>query len=145
VSLLRHFCWVWLAVFALSACTGSDDEKTGSETQKYYFLESLAMVENAGRSLQKSDLSVPELQTALSTMDEGLKLAFQVEAKFLDQFDPRLSKNYQRYFVKGVESYRLGIEAGDSEEQQQGLKLLSQWAAFWLEAQQPVNAKLQSQ
>ena len=143
--LMRRLCLVWLAVFSLSACTGSDDAESVSQTQKYYFLESLGMVESAGRQLQAKGLTAEELQTALATMDEGLKLAFQVEAAFLDQFDPRLSKNYQRYFVKGVESYRLGIEAGDRLEQQQGLKLLSQWAAFWSEAQQPVNAKLQVQ
>jgi hypothetical protein len=145
MTMLRHFAWLWLAVLALSACTGSDDAKSISPTQKFYFVESLKTVEAAGLQLQDPSLKADELKNVLSNMDEGLKLAFQVEASFLDQLDPRLSKNYQRYFVKGVESYRLGIEAGDSAEQQQGLKLLSQWAVFWSEAKQPVSAKLQAQ
>lgn len=142
--LLRYIFLVWLAAFTLSACTGSDDAESISKTQKYYFVESLKTVETAGRQLQNPALKADELKTALANMDEGLKLAFQVKADFLDQLDPRLSKNYQRYFVKGIESYRLGIEARDSAEQQQGLKLLSQWAMFWSEAKQPVNAKLQA-
>ena len=142
--LLRHICLVWLMVFALSACTGSEDAEAISNTQKYYFTESLKTVEAAGLQLQNPSLKEDELKKALTNMDEGLKLAFQVEAGFLDQLDPRLSKNYQRYFVKGIESYRLGIEAGDSVEQRQGLKLLSQWAVFWSEAKQPVSAKLQA-
>ena len=145
MTILRHFVWLWLAVFALSACTGSDDTESISQTQKFYFIESLKTVEAAGLQLQNPSLKIDELKKALLNMDEGLKLAFQVEANFLDQFDPRLSKNYQRYFVKGVESYRLGIEAGDRAEQQQGLKLLSQWSVFWSEAQKPVNTKLQAQ
>lgn len=144
MTMLRHFVWLWLAVFALSGCTGSDDTESISQTQKFYFVESLKTVEAAGLQLQNPSLKADELKKALLNMDEGLKLAFQVEANFLDQFDPRLSKNYQRYFVKGVESYRLGIEAGDRAEQQQGLKLLSQWSVFWSEAQKPVNAKLQA-
>ena len=143
--LLQRLCLVWLAVFALSACTGSDQEESVSKAQKYYFLESLEMVETAGRKLQSQGLTAQELQTVLSSMDEGLKLAFQVEANYLDQFDPRLSKNYQRYFVQGVESYRLGIEAGDSAEQQQGLELLSKWASFWSEAKEAINAKMQAE
>jgi len=144
VLLLRRICLVWLAAFTLSACTGSDDVESISKTQKYYFVESLKTVEAAGLQLQNPSLRADELKTALTNMDKGLKLAFQVKPDFLDQLDPRLSKNYQRYFVKGIESYRLGIEAGDRIGQQQGLKLLSQWALFWSEAKQPVSAKLQA-
>ena len=141
--MLLRICLVWLAAFSLSACTGSEDVEPISKTQQYYFIESLKTVEAAGRQLQDPSLKADVLKIALTNMDEGLKLAFQVEANFLDQLDPRLSKNYQRYFVKGIESYRLGIEAGDRVEQQHGLKLLSHWAVFWSEAEQPVSAKLQ--
>jgi len=141
MPLLRYLIWAWLTIFLLSACSADKPD----QSQKFYFLESLALIENAGRQLQKPTITADEVKQALASMDEGIKLAFQVEAKFLDQFDPRLAKNYQRYFVKGVESYRLGIEASDSEEQQEGLKRLSQWAAFWSEAQTAINAKLQAQ
>ena len=77
-------------------------------------------------------------------MDNGLKMAFEVKAEFLDRFDPRLSKNYQRYFIKGIESYRLGIEAGDIDLQKTGLRLLGEWAGFWSEAGQSVLADMQT-
>ncbi len=127
----------------LSACS-EDNAKPNTQTQKYYFTESLRLVEIAGRQLQNQSLSAEGLRAALTTMDDGLRLSFQVKAVFLDQFDPRLSKNYQRYFVKGVEAYRLGIEAGDSDEQKKGLQLLSQWAQFWSEAGQQIMKKMQA-
>lgn len=137
---VRHYrVWIWLAIFLLPACSPDKPD----QSQRFYFLESLTLVENAGRQLQRPAIEGDEVKQALTGMDEGLKFAFQVEAAFLDQFDPRLSKNYQRYFVKGVEAYRLGIEAGDADEQKNGLKLLSQWAAFWAEARDDINAKLQ--
>jgi hypothetical protein len=134
-----------LAIFALSACSPSDDEETVSETQKYYFLESLQLVEQAGRSLQGESRTQQDIRQALAIMDQGLKLAFQVENKFLKQLDVRLGKNYQRYFVKGVEDYRLGIEAGDREQQQNGLRLLARWAKFWASVKPAVDLKLHPQ
>ncbi len=127
----------------LSACTESDETSEVSETQKYYLLESLNLVEQAGRVLQASGLTEARIQQALETMDQGLKLAFQVETGFLNNLDVRLGKNYQRYFVKGVENYRLGIEAADQSQQQRGLEQLGQWAKFWSAEQSAIKAKLQ--
>jgi hypothetical protein len=79
---------------------------------------------------------------ALAMLDQGLKLAFQVERKFLDELDLRLGKNFQRYFVKGVENYRVGIEAGDEAQQQEGLKLLARWAEFWNAERKVIEARL---
>jgi hypothetical protein len=137
-----HLFWVLLITLLLSACSEKDDGDTVSETQKYYFLESLKLVEQAGRELQSSGLTQTKITQALETMDQGLKLAFQVENDFLNALDARLGKNYQRYFVKGVETYRLGIEAGVQSDQQAGLKLLSQWAGFWSANEAEINAKL---
>jgi len=139
---VNRLCWILLITILLPACSGEDDDITVSETQKYYFLESLKLVEQAGRELQDSKLTQKKITLALETMDQGLKLAFQVENDFLDSLDVRLGKNYQRYFVKGVETYRLGIEAGDKGDQQAGLKLLGQWAGFWSAEQTAINAKL---
>lgn len=140
MTLLRYPVWIGLAILLLSACSPDKPD----QSQKFFFLESLTLVENAGRQLQKPAIKADEVKQALAGMDEGIKLAFQVESAFLDQFDPRLSKNYQRYFVKGVEAYRLGIEAGEADEQKNGLLLLSQWAAFWLEARDTVTEKMQA-
>jgi hypothetical protein len=142
MSRLRLFTWMVLALLLLSACSESDETARVSETQKYYLLESLELVEQAGRALQDSGLTQAKIKQALETMDRGLKLAFQVETGFLDSLDPRLGKNYQRYFVEGVENYRLGIEAVDQTQQQRGLDQLGQWARFWAAEQSAIRAKL---
>jgi len=118
-----------LLLVMLAAC--SSDDEAGEGSQQYYFLEALQQVEAGGRQLQTPDLSQDDLVEALAMLDQGLKLAFEVEREFLDQLDLRLGKNFQRYFIKGVENYRLGIEAGDAAQQREGLRLLSQWAEFW--------------
>ena len=142
----RQHCLAWMVavLLLLTACSESDQTSKVSETQKYYLLESLNLVEQAGRVLQAKDLSQARIQQALATMDRGLKLAFQVETEFLNSLDLRLGKYYQRYFVEGVENYRLGIEAGDATQQQQGLDQLRQWAEFWSAEQSAIEAKLQS-
>ena len=138
----KQLFYLLLITLLLSACSETDDDKSVSETQKYYFLQSLELVEQAGRELQSSGLTQARVIEALKTMDQGLKLAFQVENNFLNAVDVRLGKNYQRYFVKGVETYRIGIEAGDKSDQQAGLKLLGQWAVFWSAEQGAIIAKL---
>ncbi len=144
-KLAWNFILTALLILSLSACSPSDEKEEVTETQKYYFLESLQRIEQAGRSLQVKSKTQQEVLQALALMDQGLKLAFQVENVFLKQLDARLGKNYQRYFVKGVEDYRLGIEAGDREQQQNGLRLLAKWAEFWKAAKPGVDAKLHSQ
>ena len=134
--------WILLLTALLSACSERDGNDTVSETQKYYFLESLKLVEQAGRELQGNALTQAEITRVLETMDQGLELAFQVENAFLDSLDVRLSKNFQRFFVKGVETYRLGIEAGVQGDQERGLELLGQWAQFWSAEQAAIKARL---
>jgi hypothetical protein len=129
-----------LLLAMLAAC--SPDDKTGSTSQQYYFLEALQQVEAGGRQLQTPDLSQDALVQALALLDQGLKLAFEVEREFLDQLDLRLGKYFQRYFIKGVENYRLGIEAGDAAQQREGLQLLAQWAEFWNPERDAILARL---
>lgn len=133
---------VCLLLGILVACTSSNEDDEVARDQKYYFLESLKQVEAGGRQLQSSELGQAELVQALTMLDQGLKLAFQVERKFLDELDLRLGKNFQRYFVKGVENYRVGIEAGDEAQQQEGLKLLARWAEFWNAERKVIEARL---
>lgn len=135
--------WLGLVLCLLAACD-SEKPQVDTESQRFYFVESLNLVESAGLRLQDPSLSPEAVSKVLEQMDAGLKMAFEVKAEFLHRFDPRLSKNYQRYFVKGVESYRLGIEAGDAEEQKSGLRLLAQWADFWSEAGQSILADMQT-
>jgi len=140
----QSIAWMVAMLLLLTACTEPEESSKVAETQQYYLLESLNLVQQAGRALQAKDLSEAKIRAALETMDRGLKLAFQVETGFLDSLDLRLGKNYQRYFVKGVENYRLGIEAGDVAQQQLGLEQLGQWAEFWSAEQSAIEAKLQS-
>jgi hypothetical protein len=119
-----------LLLAQLLACS-SDKDLPISEVQAYYFVESLKQVESGGQQLQAANLDEAGLIAALSMLDQGMKLAFQVERDSLDRLDLRLGKNFQRYFIEGVENYRLGIEAGDKEQQLKGLNLLARWGEFW--------------
>jgi hypothetical protein len=120
-------------------------KKIVSGTQRHNFLESVKLVELAGRTLQSGGMkSQAEIDKALKKMDQGLQLAFKVENDFLKSLDARLGKNYQRYFVKGIETYRLGVEAGIQSDQLAGLQLLDQWAEFWSAEKKAIQAKLRS-
>ena len=139
----RSMQWfsVVLVTLALLGCAENDEH---SRSQAYFFLESIKHVESGGRQLQNPDLDEVKLRQAMNLLDQGLEFAFQVERKFLDELDLRLGKNYQRYFIKGVENYRIGMEAGDQEQQLEGLRLLRHWAAFWQEAGESIRSKLPS-
>jgi len=127
----------------LLACSPSSDDALISDSQKYYFVEALKQVDAGGRQLQSTDLDEAALSAALAMLDQGLKLAFQVEREALDRLDLRLGKNFQRYFIAGVENYRIGIEAGDEVQQRLGLQLLAHWAEFWSQQGPAIQAKLQ--
>ena len=82
-------------------------------------------------------------QPGADALDQGLQLAFQVEGEALDRLDLRLGKNFQRYFIEGVENYRLGIEAADKEQQLKGLRLLARWGEFWAQERDTIMALLE--
>ncbi len=130
-----------LLVFGCS----SEPEAKIDETQKFLFLESLEQIETGGSMLQMASGDQVIYGKAIAVIDDGLRLAFQVRRDFLDQFDLRLGKNYETYFIQGIETYRLGIEAADVEQQKEGLEKLQQWAAFWSEVEPAVMASLQPQ
>jgi hypothetical protein len=131
-----------LVLAQLLACSSSEDPLI-SEAQAYFFVESLKQVESGGRQLQAADLDEAGLNAALGMLDQGLELAFQVERDSLDRLDLRLGKNFQRYFIEGVENYRLGIEAGDKEQQLKGLNLLARWGEFWALERETILALLE--
>jgi hypothetical protein len=142
-----HPLWIGLLALLLTACSASDNTDSQiqvevNESQAHYFLESLTLVEHAGRQLQSVDATQILLEQALLDMDAGMALAFKVDSLFLNKLDVRLGKNYQRYFVEGVQTYRLGIEAADQDEQKMGLLLLSRWAQFWGNSQSAILQKL---
>jgi hypothetical protein len=131
-----------LVLIQLVACSSGDDPPI-SESQAYYFVESLKQVEAGGRQLQAADLDEAGLGAALAMLDQALRLAYQVERDGLDRLDVRLGKNYQRYFIEGVENYRLGFEAGDAEQQREGLRLLARWSEFWQPERAAILARLE--
>jgi hypothetical protein len=142
--LLHRVLLAFLLLCTVVACSSSTDDKEIEKDQKYYFLESLKQVEAGGRQLQSSTLQQAELEQALAMLDQGLKLAFEVERSFLDKLDLRLGKNFDRYFIKGVEDYRVGIEAGDEAQQRRGLQLLGRWSEFWNAEREAIEARLNS-
>ena len=131
-----------LVLAQLLACSSSEDPSISAD-QAYFFGESMKQVETGGRKLQAADLDEAGLNAALGMLDQGLKLAFQVERDSLDRLDLRLGKNFQRYFIEGVENYRLGIEAGDKEQQLKGLNLLARWGEFWAQERDTILALLE--
>jgi hypothetical protein len=131
-----------LLLASLLACSSEDDAPISTD-QAYYFVESLKQVEDGGRRLQATDLDEAGLHAALAMLDQGLKLAFEVEPVELDKLDLRLGKNFQRYFIAGVENYRLGIEAGDDEQQRKGLQLLARWGEFWVQERDAILVQLE--
>jgi hypothetical protein len=150
VTILSHpLKWIGLLVLLLTACSPPNDDNDRqtnadvSQSQPHYFLESLNLVEQAGRQLQSDDATQALLEQALSLMDAGMALAFKVDSAYLNKLDVRLGKNYQRYFVEGVQTYRLGIEAADQDDQKKGMILLSRWAKFWDDSQSVIMLKLE--
>ena len=129
-----------LLLVLLLGCS-SEQDRQYFEQQKYFFLESLQQIDTGGRELQQAT-DQRAVTAALARLDQGLKLAFQVERKFLDELDLRLGKNYQRYFIQGVENYRIGIEAGDEQQQREGLQQLARWAEFWSPERAAIEARM---
>lgn len=129
-----------LLLVLLLGCS-SEQDRQYFEQQKYFFLESLQQIDTGGRELQQAT-DQRAVTAALARLDQGLKLAFQVERKFLDELDLRLGKNYQRYFIEGVENYRIGIEAGDEQQQREGLQQLARWAEFWSPERAAIEARM---
>jgi len=145
-SARRHSpAWRWplalLLAAVLAGCSGEDPPI--SAQQAYYFVEALKQVEAGGSRLQAGDLDEAGLHAALALLDQGLKLAFEVEPAELDKLDLRLGKNFQRYFIAGVENYRLGIEANDDAQQRKGLQLLARWGEFWGQERDAILPRLQ--
>ena len=140
----RRLVFACLALAALAACDPAADKRRSEADQQYLFLEALKQVEAGGRKLQGGQLQRDDVEQALTMMDDGLKMAFQVKREFLDELDLRLGKNFERYFIRGVENYRIGIEAGDESQQREGLALLGKWSAFWSAEQTAILARLQS-
>jgi len=126
----------------LQSCDTEKMQQTQNSIQQNHFLQSLELVESAGSILQRPQLTQDDIKKAMQQMDEGLKQAFQVESTFLQKLDARLPKLYNDIFIKGVERYRLGVEASNREAQIEGLELLSQWGKFWLTEKPNIQQKL---
>ena len=139
--LLRFLAILGILFLFIGGCT-DDAEIEIDEAQKFLFLESLKQVETGGSMLQMASGDQVVIGKGIAVIDEGLRLAFQVRREFLDQFDIRLGKNYERYFIQGIETYRLGLEAADLEQQKDGLQRLQQWASFWAEIEPSVLQRL---
>ena len=148
------FIWTGLIAISLTACSPANDAGSADESdvsleqvdksQAYYFLESLKLVEQSGRQLKDLNRTKTSIDQALSHMDASMALAFEVNSPFLDKLDVQLRENYERYFIDGVQTYRLGVEATDQDEQKKGLVLLNYWTQFWGSNQAAILQKIPS-
>ena len=148
------FIWTGLIAISLTACSPANDAGSADESdvsleqvdksQAYYFLESLKLVEQSGRQLKDLNRTKTSIDQALSHMDASMALAFEVNSSFLDKLDVQLRENYERYFIDGVQTYRLGVEATDQDEQKKGLVLLNYWTQFWGSNQAAILQKIPS-
>ena len=131
-----------LGLALLAACSDepAQDPQYAAD-QRYFFFESLKQIEAGGERLRAAR-DEAGVRAALASIDQGLKLAFQVEHAFLEQADNQLGRYYQRYLIEGVEAYRIGIEGGDAEQQRRGLELLARWAEYWAGARGEIEARL---
>jgi len=124
--------WFLLILTSLAACQSAEEaEKEHHQAQKTAFLQSIEMIESAGRKLQTANPGSQLVDDALKQLDSGLEQAYKVEDEFLNKIDARLGKVYQRNFLKGVEDYRLGVESGATKQQLKGLMQLQKWSQFW--------------
>ncbi len=140
-SFLRFALWFVVAILIM-ACESERLEQTEFGIQQNKFLLSLELVEHAGKILQSPELIQPEIDAAMIQLDQGLKLAFEVNPEFLKRLDIRLPRLYTGMFIAGIESYRLGVESSDREKQLAGLLLLAQWSKFWLSEKPNIQKKL---
>ena len=128
--ILRSF--FWLAVFGLLfACESEKAQETEFVRQQNYFLQAVELVESAGQILQGNGLNRPEIDQAMQRLDQGLQKAYEVRRDFLQRIDVRLPKLFPELFIKGVETYRIGVEGSDRAQQLEGLRLIRQWSQFW--------------
>ncbi len=144
--LIRVLVWALVigVLMWLSGCQDDRIESTEQAIQQNYFLQSLSLVESAGQMLMRPDLTQQDIDRAMQRMDLGLEQARKVEDEFLKQLEPRLAREFREKFVKGVEEYRLGVEASDRERQLQGLGRLGQWGEYWKPVKPEVLRKLEA-
>ena len=131
----RRHLPLYLLLLLVVAC---DSEYQRNQQQIELFTRSLDLVETAGSLLQRPDADQQTLELAINKLDQALMLAFQVESGFLQRLQPLLAKQYQDHFIAGIEAYRLGMESGNIQHQQEGLQRISKWGQYWLKVREPV-------
>lgn len=144
MSRIVHYKFYLMMVFSLllAGCDTDKIRETELALQKNLFMQSIQLIESAGSQLQIQGLTEDNLVKAMAVLDEALKKAYQVQPDFLGKLDARMPKLYQDYLIKGVEDWRIGVEASDRAQQVDGLKLLQQWEQFWEQQQSDVLTRL---
>ncbi len=138
---LRGLAWLVMASLLL-ACESEKAQETEFVRQQNYFLQSVELVESAGKILQSDGLSQQDITQAMQQLDQGLQKAYQVRQDFLARLDVRLPKLFPTLFIKGIETYRIGVEADDRAQQLEGLRLMRRWGQFWRASKADILQKL---
>ena len=139
--ILRSFFWLVISSLLL-ACESEKAQETEFVRQQNYFLQAVELVESAGQMLQSNTLNPQEIQQAMQRLDQGLQKAYEVRRDFLKRVDVRLPKLFPELFIKGVETYRIGVEGSDRAQQLEGLRLIRQWSQFWRSESKVLLGKL---
>ncbi len=126
----------------LLGCESEQMKETEFSIQQSRFMLSVELVEGAGKALQSPTLNQVDIDRSLQQLDNGLGYAFEVKKDFLQRLDVRLPKLYSEMFIHGIESYRLGVESSDRQQQLEGLNLLSQWNKFWVDEKDSIQKRL---
>jgi len=143
---LIRYPLAWLVMTSLLvACESQKAQETEFVQQQNYFLQSVELVESAGKTLQADGLSRQDIKQAMQQLDQGLQKAYQVRKDFLARLDVRLPKLFPALFIKGIETYRIGVEASDRAQQLAGLRLIRQWSQFWRASKAGILQKLLQQ
>lgn len=124
----------------LSACE-KEPILVDFKRQSSHFLQSLELAQQANQILQSNKTPFAK---AFDHLDQAMSHAFELNQIFLNELEPRLYHHYSAYFMKGIELYRLGVEAVDAKQQKQGLVLLKNWWDYWQQNQKSILQKLKS-
>lgn len=131
LNTLKGRLFIIVGLFLLIASCTSEVKPEEYQTQRTFFLNAIEQVNKAGQLLQQSKPSSTDIKQAMILLDAAMADVNSVESSFLKWLDAGLYQAFSAYLAKGIESYRLGVEFGNQEQQAKGIDALQKWWDFW--------------
>lgn len=141
---LRLIGLLWFSLWVLFGCESATNKPADYAAQKQHFVISIAQTQQAGRLLQQAVKNPQGIEKAMLLLDNTMPHAYALNESFLKWLDQGLYHAYSAFLIKGIESYRLGVEGLDKEQQAKGVKLLQRWWSYWQQNEAKINEKLKS-